>query len=135
NGEYQVALRHRNHLGVMTATAVALSSTAATVDFRSVATGTWGTNARKTIGSTRALWAGNARLDGQVKYTGSNNDRDPILIKVGNTAPNGSVNGYFPEDVNLNGSVKYTGNANDRDPILVNVGNTTPNAVRTEQLP
>jgi hypothetical protein len=27
-------------------------------------------------------------LDGSVKYTGSNNDRDPILVTVGSTTPN-----------------------------------------------
>ena len=27
-------------------------------------------------------------LNGQVKYTGSGNDRDPILVNVGSTTPN-----------------------------------------------
>ncbi len=27
-------------------------------------------------------------MDGQVKYTGSENDRDPILTNVGSTTPN-----------------------------------------------
>ncbi len=27
-------------------------------------------------------------LNGEVKYTGSGNDRDPILINVGSTTPN-----------------------------------------------
>jgi len=27
-------------------------------------------------------------LNGQVKYTGSANDRDPILVNVGSTTPN-----------------------------------------------
>jgi hypothetical protein len=74
-------------------------------------------------------------MDGQVKYTGSANDRDPILVGVGSTVPTNTVAGYQPIDVNLDGVVKYTGTANDRDPILVNVGGTTPNNVITEQIP
>jgi subtilisin-like proprotein convertase family protein len=134
-GNYFVALRHRNHHGVMTSAAVALSSSPAIVDFRSPTTSVFGVQALKTVGTNLALWAGNARRDVDLKYTGSNNDRDPILVRVGSTTPNNSVPGYFPEDVNLDGSVKYTGSGNDRDPILVNVGSTTPNNTRTEQLP
>jgi hypothetical protein len=70
-----------------------------------------------------------------LKYTGSANDRDPILIAVGSTTPNNSVAGYSLNDVNMDAAVKYTGSGNDRDPILVNVGSTTPNNVRTQQLP
>ena len=75
-------------------------------------------------------------FNGEVKYTGSGNDRDPILVTIGSTTPNNVViNAYSTRDVNMNGQVKYTGSGNDRDPILVNVGSTTPNNVRTQQLP
>lgn len=137
-GTYNVALRHRNHLGVMENNGVALSSTSTAVDLSSVATSTFGTAARKAITGTfptQALWAGDVTFNGQVKYTGSGNDRDPILTTVGSTTPNNTVSVYSTRDVNLNGQVKYTGSANDRDPILVNVGSTTPNNVRGQQLP
>ena len=84
------------------------------------------------------LWAGNCYRDGavnQLKYTGTSNDRDPILVRIGGVVPTSVVNGYFPEDVTLDGSVKYTGSANDRDPILVNVGGVVPTNTRVEQLP
>ena len=137
-GNYYVAVRHRNHLGVMSLNSMALSTTATTVDFGSAAAATFGTNARKSITGIvpcQALWAGDATFNGQVRYTGSGNDRDPILVKVGSTTPNNTVSGYRGEDVNMNGVVRYTGSANDRDPILVNVGSTTPNNVRPQQLP
>ncbi len=134
-GNYYVVVRHRNHLGAMTATAVSLSTTPLVLDLSSAATNTWGTNARKSLSGQMLLWAGNALMDGQVKYTGSANDRDPILVGVGSTVPTNTVAGYQPIDVNLDGLVKYTGTANDRDPILVNVGGTTPNNVITEQIP
>jgi len=134
-GNYHVAVRHRNHLGAMTANALALSGTPVSVDLTSAATATWGTNARKTSGSNLLLWAGNATGDAQLKYTGTSNDRDPILTTVGSTTPTNSVTGYARTDITLDGSTKYTGSGNDRDPILVNVGSTTPNAIRGEQIP
>ena len=138
-GSYRVAVRHRNHLGCMTANAVSLSSSATSLDLSAAATAMYGTAARKSITGTfptQALWAGDATFNGQVKYTGSGNDRDPVLTTVGSTTPNNVVAGaYSTRDVNLNGEVKYTGSGNDRDPILVNVGSTTPNNVRTQQLP
>ncbi len=134
-GNYHVAVRHRNHLGVMTLNPVALGPVATAVDFTSASTATWGTNARKTVGSAQVLWSGDVTFNHALKYTGTGNDRDPILVKVGSTTPNNTVSGYWKEDVNMNGQVKYTGSGNDRDPILVNVGSTTPNNVRVEQLP
>ena len=135
-GSYHVAVRHRNHLGAMTQSPVSLSSTAATVDLTSAATATFGTAARKTIGSAQVLWAGDVTFNGNIAYIGSGNDRDPILVTVGNTTPNNIISGtYSTRDVNLNGNVQYIGSGNDRDLILVNVGNTTPNNVRVQQLP
>lgn len=134
-GSYHVAVRHRNHLGVMTAGPLALSTTTTAIDFSSPATSTYGTQARRTIGAVNALWLGNVVRDGALKYTGANNDRDPILVRVGSSVPTTVVNGYYPEDCTLDGQVRYTGAGNDRDPILVNVGSSVPTNVRVEQLP
>jgi hypothetical protein len=134
-GSYLVAVRHRNHLGVMTAGAVALSNMPATIDLTASATACWGAGARKSIGTVQALWAGDVTFNGGIKYTGSANDRDPILTTVGATTPNATVSVYSTRDVNLDGQVQYAGSGNDRDPILVNVGGTSPNATRTQQLP
>ena len=35
-------------------------------------------------------------MNGVVKYTGSVNDRDPILVNVGSTTPNAVRNGQVP---------------------------------------
>lgn len=134
-GNYYVAVRHRNHLGCMTAGTVVLGAAPATVDFTTSTLGTYGTDARKPdTGNVRLLWMGNAHPDGLLKYTGANNDRDPILALIG-LDPTGEVAGYYKEDCNMDAHVRYTGAANDRDPILVNVGSTVPTAVRQEQLP
>jgi len=134
-GNYHVVVRHRNHLGCMTSSALPLAATPTAVDMRSAATATWGTNARKSIGTRMVLQAGNALTDGQVKYVGAGNDRDPILLIVGSSVPTNVVGGYQTTDINLDGAVKYTGLNNDRDPILVNVGGATPNNVVFEQVP
>jgi Concanavalin A-like lectin/glucanases superfamily/Metallo-peptidase family M12/Fibronectin type III domain len=135
-GNYALSIRHRDHLGVMTASAVALTSAPATIDFTSPATATYGTSAQKQVGTRMVLWAGDASGDGTLKYTGSANDRDPILTAVGSTTPNNSMpNVYDRRDTNLDGTIRYTGSGNDRDIILSNVGSTTPNNTRTQQLP
>lgn len=134
---YFVAVRPRNHLGVMTAASVALSGTPLALDLTTGAVATFGTNAQKVIGSSRVCWAGNVvrGTPNRLQYTGAGNDRDPILIRVGSTTPNAVITGYFIEDVNMGGTVSYVGPGNDRDPILVNIGGSTPTNVLQEQLP
>lgn len=135
NGQYHVVVRHRNHLGCMTANTLAFTGPLVQVDLRSAATTTYGTDARKVAGSNRLLWAGNVVRDGQLLYTNEGNDRDPILQAVGGVVPTNVVSGYHAADVNLDGSVRYTGERNDRDPILQNIGGVVPTNARVEQLP
>lgn len=134
-GQYYVAVRHRNHLGCMTASPIALGGPSNLIDLSDPAFNTWGTNARKVIGQKSVLWAGNVTFDSEVKYVGVSNDRDPILIRIGGSIPTTVTNGYYVEDLNMDNQVKYVGSGNDRDLILVNVGGSVPTAIRTEQLP
>lgn len=134
-GLYHVALRHRNHLGIMTQDPVPVGPSAPPVDFFSASTPVWGTNARKTVGSAQVLWSGDVNFDHQLRYTGTNNDRDPILQRIGGIVPTSIISGYLPEDVNMDGVVKYTGTGNDRDLILQNIGGVVPTNVRIGQLP
>ena len=133
---YHLCVRHRNHLGAMLANPVGVPAPGVpNANFSNPGVASYGTAAMKTIGSTRALWMGNTSTGTTISYIGTNNDRDPILLRVGGTTPNNSVIGYWREDANLDGVVKYTGTNNDRDPILLNVGSSSPNAVRIEQVP
>lgn len=134
-GSYHIAVRHRNHLGAMTAAPLSLGSIGTDVDFRDGSLATWGTEARKSDQGTHLLWAGNARTDTELRYVGANNDRDPILTVVGGTVPTSTVTGYYLEDTNLSGIVKYVGTGNDRDVILVNIGGSIPTNTRVQQLP
>lgn len=138
-GYYHVAVRHRNHLGVMTGVPVLLSSgPAVQLSFTTTASSTYGTEAEQSVGNFKCLWPGNAKWTNgtqQIKYVGANNDRDVVLTRVGGATPTGIAAGYLIEDINLDGVVKYTGTSNDRDIILQTIGGTTPNAVRLEQVP
>lgn len=132
---FQVAVRHRNHLGAMGADVFPPGTASAALDLSLPAATTFGTDARKSANGRRLLWAGNVIGDAQLKYTGGNNDRDPILTAIGGIVPTSVATGYRVEDVNLDGAVKYTGGNNDRDPLLNNIGGVVPTNTRTEQLP
>jgi hypothetical protein len=137
-GSYYVAVRHRNHLGIMTNATVALSGSLVTVDLTAAATVAYGVEARKDVGGTQVMWEGNTFKDVPVnvlKYTGASNDRDPILSAIGGVVPTTTITGYVVTDANMDGTVKYTGSSNDRDPILVNIGGVVPTDTRLEQLP
>ncbi len=135
-GNYKVAVRHRNHLGAMGANNLALGANEAGLDLTLPTTLTYGTAAQKTLpNGKRALWSGNVVPDAVIMYTGANNDRDPILDRIGGVVPTASVTGYHREDTNLDGVVRYTGANNDRDLILISVGGVVPTATRQQQLP
>jgi PKD repeat protein len=133
---YYVAVRHRNHLGVMTATSQAMNANDRYIDLTLGSTATHGTDARRQLNGDRwGLWSGNAVRDNAVKYTGSSNDRDQVLQVIGGVVPTNTFTGYSLSDLNLDGAVKYTGSANDRDRVLQAIGGLVPTSTRTEQLP
>lgn len=136
SGTHHIALRHRNHLGVMTATPRTLNATETMVDFTLSSTATYGTNARVNVNGIMAMPSGDTNGSGSVSYTGAGNDRDVVLLAIGGSVPTNTLNNvYDRRDVNLDGKVMYTGTGNDRDVILQAIGGTVPTAVRTQQLP
>ncbi|MEZ4789769.1 MAG: M12 family metallo-peptidase [Flavobacteriales bacterium] len=134
-GSYHVALRHRNHIGAMTASTVALSAATTVIDLRDGSTPTFGTEAQRFTSGLYMLWPGNSIADDQVIYTNVSNDRDPILQAIGGVIPTTVVTGYRQEDLNLDGDVKYANINNDRDLILQSIGGVIPTTIRYEQLP
>ncbi|MBK6776044.1 MAG: hypothetical protein IPG74_09465 [Flavobacteriales bacterium] len=139
HGNYFVVVRHRNHLGAMTSTPITVPFPGGGIWSYLFATpgfSCYGTNPRNVQGNVALLWPGDVTTDHVVKYTGTGNDRDPILTAIGGTVPTNTITGqYRMEDVNLDGVVKYTGSVNDRDIILQTVGGTVPTNVRVEQVP
>lgn len=135
DGDYHLAVRHRNHLGAMTYSSYALNGSATAIDLSLPATGIWGTEGTRMTGTHRMLWSGDVNADGSVKFTGPGNDRDILLLEIGGSVPTAIATGYSATDVNMDGVIKYTGTGNDRDPILLNVGSNPPTRVLIEQLP
>ncbi len=151
---YFVSVRHRNHLGVMSQTALPLTQIVSTIDFRSVATPTYVLanspmhQSQVDVVQGKALWAGNALYDGQVIYQGTDNDVNVIYQQViaatGNPLllPFFILSGYYTGDVNMDGEVIFQGTTNDVEYIYQNVINNHPgNALKQnffiiqEQLP
>ncbi|MCB9183330.1 MAG: hypothetical protein H6591_05380 [Flavobacteriales bacterium] len=133
-GSYRVALRHRNHLGVMSNVAISLAQVPERVNFR--AGNAYGSAPQTAMGGVQCLWPGDAVADGTIRYIGADNDRDPLLVAIGGNTPTNVVsNVYSPLDVNMDGRVQYVGNGNDRDFSLTTVGGSVPTATRTQQLP
>ena len=142
--QYAVAIRHRNHLGAMTATPIALSATGTVIDFTNLATPLYddGTNLngfeQVKVEGKFALWAGNVNTNRSVVFAGQNNDKDPIFNQV-DQAP-GNVfhsqtfifNGYHLGDVNLGASAIFAGQNNDVDPIFNNVDSHPRNVLRSQ---
>jgi uncharacterized protein YjdB len=159
-GSYYVVVRHRNHLGVMTASPVTLSgSTALPVNFTSAATAnyqlpgsTGTTHAQQTLpNGKRGLWQGNmangSGTGNQVRYQGTDADTDEpyykVLLDPGNilVIPNYIVNAYDRADGNMDGMIIYQGSDSDSDipffEILSFPDNTLflPNYVIYQQIP
>ncbi len=137
HGNYCVAVKPRNHLPVMLSpsTPLGYGTSNATVDFTLPGTLVYDNDARKNLSGVMVLVTGDANFDESVRYTGSGNDRDAILSRIGGTVPTNAVAGYFPEDVNMDGVVKYSGSGNDRDLVLQSIGGIIPTNTREATLP
>lgn len=104
--DYYISVQHRNHLSVMTFSTYALADAPVSIDFTDGSTATFGTGAQADLSGTDAMWCGDVTNDGIVKYTGSNNDRGPILVKIGGIVPTNTWLGYTQEDVTMDGITK-----------------------------
>jgi hypothetical protein len=129
--QYYVVIYHRNHLPVMTASAITLPNSANTPhDFTtSPLTNTYGDNmaVRELEPGVYGQVAGDINMDNRLIYTGANNDRALVYndIQTGmypNQAFfNSLVSGYYNGDLNMNGEVRYSGSGNDPTIIYNNI--------------
>ena len=127
---YFIAVKHRNHLSVMSLNTIALSSTTATVNFSDGSTATHGSNAQTIVGmpaGISAMWAGNTSGNNNVLFSGASNDsneiKDAVLAAPGNILNLLTYNylGYHATDVNMNGGALFSGSNNDTNIIKDNV--------------
>jgi hypothetical protein len=132
---YYVVVKHRNHLGAMSASTIALNETTPTVvDFTNSGFSTYGSHAQVIFGSgDKGLWSGVTNLNNQIKFSGSGNSSNTIKDYILADPANGfnsvtfSSSGYLNTDLNLNGTAKFSGSGNDsniiKDNVLAHPGN------------
>jgi len=126
---YYVAIRHRNHLGAMTAEAVEITNNSIThLDFTDPLMETWGNHAQIVMpDGTMALWAGDCVKDGRLVYQGLDNDVNEPFFYILNDAnnvdfyPNYISSGYVSSDLNLNGKIIHQGLDNDPNILFFNI--------------
>ena len=99
DGNYFVTVNHRNHLGIMSATSITLTSTPATVDLSSsIATVFGGANAVVDMGSSIfAMFGGDSNGNENVQNT----DISPIILENGTSS-------YSNSDLDMNGQIQNT---------------------------
>lgn len=126
-GNYVVSLRHRNHLGVKTAAAVAFNTTPVVIDFSQTATLVAGAHARLESSSLALLWAGDVTHDARLILIGVGSDTNAILTTVLKAPKNLGLNssyrllGYLDTDLNMDGNTLFIGPSNDNNVLLGNV--------------
>ena len=99
-GNYYVVVRHRNHLTIMTSSAIPLSSSSALYDFTTSQSQAYGTDAMKVLnGGVYGMYVGDGNHDGFITSTDFN---------VFNPKFTSAVSGYEYSDWNLDGFVTST---------------------------
>ncbi len=106
---FYVAVKHRNHLGVISTDIRSLTPIASTYDFSTNISNTKGGNLGiKDLGDGYyALYSGDADMNGQVQ----NSDGTALVLKLGSA-------GYMQEDLDMNGQVQNTDLTNEQRPNL-----------------
>jgi len=112
-GNYYVVVKHRNHLGLMTANTVALSTSLSTIDFTSSASSAIGgaLSLRDLGGGYYGLYSGDFDLNGQIQNT----DFNSMILTIG-------LSGYQQGDLDLNGQVQ---NSELQSILVPNIGKGT----------
>jgi hypothetical protein len=94
-GDYYIVVRHRNHLAIMTASAIPLSSNSALYDFTTSQSQAYGTEAMKDLGNGAfGIYSADGNNDGGIY------GEDYILYQTSQ-----GEEGYRIEDFNMDGGV------------------------------
>ena len=132
SGNYYVAVRHRNHLGIITSNPHFLSPTPTEIDFTNTGASLYGEFPTGSINGERVMWSGDLNSDKNTTYQGPQNDIFTLFMGVVLDTMNDDILvnfvslGYYEEDLNLDGKVIYQGPNNDRAKMLFNVTLGTP---------
>tara|TARA_R110002096_G_scaffold435343_1_gene660277 strand:- start:643 stop:4032 length:3390 start_codon:yes stop_codon:yes gene_type:complete len=140
--DYYLTVKHRNHLGIMTANPISLDCSGNTIidftDANNIIT--FGTNAQTTFGlptNKLGMWTGDTNSDGRLNYLGSFSENPSIRSQVFDD-PNNSLFGgpplgtyaslgYFNTDIDLDGKTKYLGSSGGVVSDVLSIRNNTFN--------
>jgi outer membrane protein assembly factor BamB len=135
---YYISIRHRNHLGIRSSTAVDFSSGSGSYDFTTSADKAYQNQSYTSavqIGNIWAMRAGNANSNNNVKYNGPGNDQNQVLnVKLAGSLSQIITNAYSPEDLNMDGTIKWNGPNNDQNFLLNVILGGSLSTVYNEQL-
>ncbi len=126
-GNYYISVRHRNHLGVISASPVSLNNTAKLVNFADSTATVKGEASRLVAGKLAMLWAGDINGSNTLTANGPGNDVTSLLSGVISNADNvqGNTNhilsGYLTTDLNMDGKTLFTGPGNDTSLLVGNI--------------
>lgn len=145
---FYIAVKHRNHLGVMTASTIDLTGAGPFAFDYSAGTGVYGTNPLRNMGAKWALWAGDTDGNGSIQFTTGTSDITPISNAVINNPSNTTFDPtyigtsvYSMADADMNGTVQFTTGTSDITPVSASVINnpantaSDPTVILTQQLP
>jgi len=142
SGNYYVAIKHRNHMGVISANTIALTGNTSVLSFTDANNQiAFGSNAQTTSGMPSGvvgMWSGDAGGDGRLNYSGGLSDVPTVRSQVFND-PNNSFlggppvasypsQGYYKTDVNMDGVTVYSGAESDVLLIRNNIFNNSSNS-------
>ncbi len=148
-GSYNIVIKHRSHLGVMTGTPKELKpDTPEPINMIDQTVSYWGDHAQKNQTAGDQMWAGDFNQDGKTVFQGPDNDIVELFVRVlrdednDNALANFIRRAYDSADFDMNGEVIFQGPNNDRTKMLMEVifqhpGNTNSyiNFIVPEQLP
>lgn len=147
---YYISIKHRNHLGIMSANPVSMGMSSTIIDFTSTDPNlVWVKpgyllsffNAPRMLSGERALlWGGDANTNKVAKYNGLWNDKEIILSDLGLPNINNTLyQVYRRSDLNMDGRIRYNGFENDKTWLLNMVMNAyagaTSNTVLAQHTP
>ena len=129
--EYYIAIKHRNHIGLMTKTAVDITST---IDFTTASTLVYGIDNRKDNSGLLRLRAGKTSSAGYGLYLTKDGWVQKALKELSYVTGAIQTNVYSVFDVNLNTNFRYSGLSNDAGVVLTSFDNNVNN-IYIEQIP
>ncbi|MEZ5453813.1 MAG: SdrD B-like domain-containing protein, partial [Thiothrix sp.] len=126
-GNYYVSVRHRNHLGIVSASPISLDHSVKLLNLASSSTPAKGEGSRLVIDKVAMMWAGDLNASNTLTANGPGNDVTTLLGNVITDVENQQANtnfiirGYLLSDLNMDGKTLSSGPNNDASLLVGNI--------------